>query len=104
MSEATDRMDRMTAVALELMKMGVSGVRISELLNYDIDLIERQLAFLPYRKAKRPEAFIIEAIRNNYSAPKEFYHAHVQANPEGTDGSLDEDAEPTGRSGNAEAA
>jgi hypothetical protein len=52
----------------------------------------------------RPEAFIIEAIRHNYSPPKEFYKAHAQINPEGIGNPADQNAESPGGSGDAEAA
>jgi hypothetical protein len=66
---------RRVDVALDLLKLGVSNTRVTELLTFDLDVIERQLSYLPYRKAKRPEAFIIEAIRNDYSPPKECFYA-----------------------------
>lgn len=63
-------------LALDLLKLGVSSAGVSDLLaRHDHAVIERQLAYLPYRKAKRPEAFIIEAIRKDYSPPKEFFYA-----------------------------
>ena len=66
--------ERATSVAIELMKLGVSQAGVAELLGRNsLDVIETQLSYLPYRKARRPEAFIIEAVRNNFSPPKEFY-------------------------------
>lgn len=70
---------RKVEIALDLMKLGVSNAGVAELLTHDPDVVEAQLAYLPYRKAKRPEAFIIEAVRKNYSPPKEFYYAQDQA-------------------------
>lgn len=71
--------ERATKIAYDLLKIGVSHAGVQELLvNYPYDLIERQLAFLPHRKAKRPEAFIMEAIRRNYSPPKELFYAPTQ--------------------------
>ena len=96
--------ERTVQVALELMKLGVSDTRVGELLMYDLEIIEAQLTYLPYRKAKRPEAFIIEAIRHNYSPPKEFYYAHAQIKPEGTGHPVDQNAESPGGSGDAAAA
>ncbi len=82
-------------IAVELQRLGVSKAGIIDILtNYPHDVIERQLLFLPYRKAKRKEAFIIDAIRNNYSAPKEFYYASNQTPPPDALAQLDEDAEP----------
>ena len=81
-------------IAVELKKLGVSQAGIVDLLsNYPYDVIERQLEFLPFRKAKRKEAFIIDAIRNNYSAPKEFYYAQIETPPADEPAAMDEDAE-----------
>ena len=71
--------ERATKIAFDLLKLGVSHSGVQELLvNYSYEQIERQIKFLPYRKAKRPEAFIIEAVRRNYSPPKEFFYAKDQ--------------------------
>jgi hypothetical protein len=68
--------ERATQIAVRLMKLGVSNAGVQELLaHYPYEEIERQLDFLPYRKAKRPEAFIMDAVRKNYSPPKETYYA-----------------------------
>lgn len=71
--------DRIRNLAIELTKLGVSPRGIQELLLHPPELVERQLAYLPYRKAKRPEALIIEAVRHNYSIPKQFYYASLKA-------------------------
>lgn len=84
---------RKVAAALGLLRLGVSNARVNELLSYDIGVIERQLEWLPYRKAKRPEALIIDAIRNNYSPPKEVYYAPPQTQPAPAEGQLDDGAE-----------
>lgn len=73
--------ERLRDIAVELMKLGVSQRGVQELLTFPPEVVERQLAYLPYRKAKRPEAFIIDAVRNNYSAPKEFFYAPPKAQP-----------------------
>jgi hypothetical protein len=86
--------ERMTKLAIELMKLGVSQAGARELLSdHDLDEIERQLAYLPYRKAKRPEGFIIDAVRKRYSAPKEFFYAANQAPAAEQPDPLDEDAQ-----------
>ena len=88
----------MTRLAIELMKLGVSGSGVERLLgHHDLDEIERQLAYLPFRKAKRPEAFIIEAVRNRYSTPKGFYHAKTQAHTPGATNPLDTDTKRAAR-------
>jgi len=71
--------ERAVAIARELHLLGVSQAGVVELLTqYPPDRIERQLSYLPFRKAKRPEAFIIEAIRSNYSAPKDYFYAKAE--------------------------
>lgn len=95
--------DRMTKLAIELMRLGVSQSGVRELLSVNpLDEIERQLAYLPYRKAKRPEAFIIEAVRNSYSPPKEFYYAARETDLPVSDDPLDQAAEHGGRTADAE--
>lgn len=85
--------ERAVRLAVELRRLGVSHTRTVELLShFDHADIEQQLIYLPFRSCRRPSAFIIEAIRGNYSPPNEFYHASLssdslQANP------LDEDFE-----------
>ncbi len=82
-------------IAIELQKLGVSNAGVVELLSkYPHDLILKQLEYLPLRKARRPEAFIIQAVRNNYSPPKELYHAqNTPASPSAAE-SLDEGSQP----------
>jgi len=68
--------DRAIIVASELMQLGVSKLGVTDLLtHYPLEQIERQLLYLPFRKAKRPGAFVVEAIRHDYSPPKEFFYA-----------------------------
>lgn len=87
--------DKAVEIAIELQKLGVSQAGVTELLSgYPFDQIERQLAYLPYRKAKRPEAFIIEAVRNNYSPPKEFFYAQTAAQTKPLSNPLDQNPEP----------
>jgi hypothetical protein len=82
--------ERPTRIAMELLKLGVSHSGIQELLvNYPYDVIERQISFMPYRKAKRPEAFIMEAVRRNYSPPKEIFYAKAKAKSPVSPDSLD---------------
>lgn len=82
--------ERATKIAYDLLKLGVSNTGVQELLvNYPYDQIERQIQFLPFRKAKRPEAFIIEAVRRNYSPPKEFFYAKNQVESSTSEHPLD---------------
>jgi len=87
-------LERMTAVATELFKLNVSNAGVAHLLrDYPVEEIERQLLYLPYRKAKRPNAFIIEAVRGNYSPPKEFTYAKYLSEVPATRDRVDEDPE-----------
>jgi hypothetical protein len=80
---------------MELIKLGVSKAGIEELLSFhELDEVERQLTYLPFRNAKRPEALIMEAVRKRYSPPKEFYYASPHPHPSGPPRSVDEDAQP----------
>jgi hypothetical protein len=81
-------------LAIKLMQLGISQAGVAELLTYDLDLIERQLTYLPFRRAKRPAAFIIDAIKNNYSAPNTFPHAAHQNQSLPHPSSLDQNAQP----------
>lgn len=86
--------ERAVKIAYDLLKLGVSNSGIQELLvNYPYDQIERQIRFLPFRKAKRPEAFIIEAVRRNYSPPKEFFYAKDEIAASTTERPLDQGSE-----------
>lgn len=67
--------ERAVQIAIKLQLLGVSHAGCIELLGFPPEEVEQQLEWLPYRKAKRPEAFIIEAVRNRYSPPKEVYRA-----------------------------
>ena len=72
-------MKKKIELAKRLHLVGVSKDGVVELLwKYPLERIEAQLEYLPYRKAKRPEAMIIESIRKDYSPPKEFYYARSQ--------------------------
>jgi hypothetical protein len=87
--------DRSVAVAARLMELGVSRTGIVDLIAFHpIDTIERQLEWLPLRKCRRPEAFIIEAIRNDYSKPNLYRNATNTAHHARKRGSVDEGSEP----------
>lgn len=80
-------------LAIQLLQLGVSRSGVAELLTYGTDVVERQLSYMPLRKAKRPEAFIVDAIRNDYSPPNPHYHAAHQNEARSTKSRLDEDAQ-----------
>ncbi|MBS1714606.1 MAG: hypothetical protein JST30_09750 [Armatimonadetes bacterium] len=89
-------LEEKTQLAVALMRIGVSKRGVEELLtNYPVETIKRQLAFLPFRKARRPEALIVESIRNDFSPPKEFYYASNQAHPSSAAHAVDEGAQPS---------
>jgi hypothetical protein len=91
--------ERLVKIAIELQLLGVSGIGVADLLtNYPPEQIEAQLRYLPFRKARRKEALIIDAIRNNYSPPKEFYYASNEAAPPTNPEPLDEDPQRPDRS------
>lgn len=83
--------EKLNQIALELMRLGISQAGVADLMaTSPLEEIERQLLFLPHRKAKRPGAFLIDAVRNHYSPPKEFY-APTQAHPSTSRNPVDED-------------
>ncbi len=88
-------MQKKIELAKRLHLVGVSKDGVIELLwKFPLEQIEAQLEYLPYRKAKRPEAMIIESIRKNYSPPKEFYYARSKSELTEAFESLDEGSEP----------
>lgn len=66
---AESRQDRMVRLAYELLVIGVSQPQVTKLLGHDLDLIERQLQWLPYRKARKPASMIVSAIEQDFDAP-----------------------------------
>lgn len=96
-------MDRKTRLAVELYKLGVSKDGVVELLSqFSEDEIEQQLIYLPYRKAKRQEAFIVDAIRKSYSPPKEYYYAQTKADLAAAFDAVDQGSQRTLRQGDSE--
>lgn len=90
---------RYTTIAHELYLLGVSNQGVIEILRYPLERIERQLDYLPYRNSNRPAGMILEAVRHDYSPPKEYYFAKAQEFAENPGEVLDESAEPVaGRS------
>ncbi|MEI7575539.1 MAG: hypothetical protein WCK51_01505 [Armatimonadota bacterium] len=89
--------DPAVQIAVELMKLGVSHAGVVELLSFPHERIKRQLSFMPFRKAKRPEAFIVDAIRHDYSPPKEYYYAKNKAAFATNQLSMDKDPQRTDR-------
>jgi len=57
----------------KLKKVGVSDNAISEILEkYPSEIIHNQLSYLPYRQAKNPAGLLVQAIKDDWSAPKEY--------------------------------
>lgn len=60
---------RMVRLAHELLQLGVSGSQVTKLLMIDLDVVERQLRWLPYRSARKKASLIVSAIELDYEAP-----------------------------------
>ena len=87
--------ERMTRIAYELQKLGVSqDGTLDILLKYPLDVIEAQVSYMPYRRAKRPDAFIVEAIRKNYSPPNKAFYAKAKAELAASLYPVDPDSQP----------
>ena len=95
--------ERSVRLAARMLRLGLSHEAVVETLRHDHEAVERQLDWLPYRKAKRPGAFLIEAVRKNYSPPKEAYHAQAQTRRRPRTDPLDPDAERRDRPADADA-
>lgn len=89
--------DRAVKLAGRLLELGISRDRVIELLSHPHDEIENQLDWLPFRKAKRPGAFLIDAVRHKYKPPKEFYYAKDSIKPAREAHSVDQDTKPRDR-------
>jgi len=85
--------DRVVKLAGRLLELGISRDRVVELLSHPHDEVENQLDWLPFRKATRRGAFVIEAIRKKYKPPKEFYYAKDSIKAAREAHSVDKDAE-----------
>ena len=51
--EGESRQDRMVRLAARLMQVGVSNRQVQQLLTFDLDRVERQLDWLPWRNSSR---------------------------------------------------
>ncbi|MBI1331275.1 MAG: hypothetical protein GC165_00175 [Armatimonadetes bacterium] len=67
---------------------------MTELLMFPLDDLEKQIDWLPLRKAKRPGAYLIEAVRRKYQPPKEFFYAKDQIEAARIADTLDTDPKP----------
>jgi len=65
--------ERMVRLARCLLAVGVAGLQVEQLLaNFDLDLIERQLRWLPARKARKRASIIVASIQNDYEEPANY--------------------------------
>lgn len=65
-----ERSAREADVKVVLLKLGVRRSQILELVqHYSLERIERQLRWLPYRKARKPSALIVAAIKEDFEEP-----------------------------------
>lgn len=94
--------DRAVQLAARLLTLGLTRRAVVDLLMFPLDVVEQQLDWLPYRKAKRPGAFLIGAVHNNYSPPKETYYAHRKAVQDRRTDPVDQDPEHRDRQADAD--
>lgn len=87
--------ERLVRIGRKLQEIGMDYAGIAFLFKYDLDEIEKQLSYLPYRKSRRPAALLIEAVRRRYSPPKGIFYASHIAHAKRRHRALDEDPEPT---------
>lgn len=101
---STQSEERVVRLAGRMLELGISKEMILQLLTYPLDDLEAQLGWLKYRKARRPGAFLIMAVRRNYAPPKEFYYAHIKAIKGNRRNPVDQDAQRRDRPTDADAA
>ena len=62
-----------------LKNVGVSDKAIAEIqAKYPPEIIQTQLNYLPYRQAKNPAGLLVQAIKGDWSAPKEYLAVREQ--------------------------
>jgi len=62
--------ERRVRLILALRKMGVSEQVCTDLLvGFSLDRIEQQIAWLPFRRAKRRSSMIVASIKGDYERP-----------------------------------
>lgn len=76
--ESESRNERMVRLAGRLLQIGVSGHQVRRLLLHDLDKVERQLDWLPYRSARKKASLIVAAIEQDYEAPAN-WEAHEES-------------------------
>lgn len=65
-----------------LLVIGLTGEQADELLSrFDLARIQRQLQWLPYRRAKHPIGFLLAAIEGDYEPPLSLRNAITEAPP-----------------------
>lgn len=87
-------LSRENRLVMELHFLGVSNKAIIDLVgDYPWEVIEDQLKYLPYRNARNKAAFIVKAIKHNYSPPKNYFYAAHQALAANPESQLDQNPE-----------
>ncbi len=67
---ALARSEREAEAKAELFRLGVSRSQILELMKrYNLERVEKQLEWLPYRHARKPSSLIVAAIKEDYEEP-----------------------------------
>lgn len=85
-----EQQKRRTRAFTKLVDMGVeTNMLLGLFYKYDLDIIERQIKWLPYRKeAQNKAGLIVKAIKENYSMPTEYekvkYSPNTIFNPRNT--------------------
>lgn len=65
--------DRQSSIRSKLIEIGVSKKTIEELIKeYPEDQIEKQIKYLPYRRAKNKAAFIVKAIKGDWEPTQNY--------------------------------
>lgn len=65
--------ERFLRIAMALRVLGVSDIQTRLLLSqYDINRIEQQLMWLPFRNSRKKASMIVSAIQQNYDKPANF--------------------------------
>ncbi len=65
----------MVRLAVEMRQLGVKPSHVRRILmNYDLDDIEAQLRFLPYRKFRNKASMLVASIDQSFEEPANFPH------------------------------
>jgi len=92
--------DPIAHVKWRLSRLGVSPEQVEFLVtNFDVERIQRQLDWLPYRNARKPAHFIIAAVEHDYEEPIDLRFQRLTTGadeaPHDTGANDDDSHEPT---------